>query len=60
VVKLAITQTKSGIGYPKDQKLTLKALGLKRMHQTVIHEDSASLRGMINKVRHLVTVEAKS
>ena len=60
MVKLAITQTKSGIGYPKDQKLTLKALGLKRMHQTVIHEDSASLRGMINKVRHLVTVEAKS
>jgi large subunit ribosomal protein L30 len=60
VGKIAITQTKSGIGYPEDQKLTLKALGLKRMHQTVVHEDSGSLRGMINKVRHLVTVEARS
>ena len=60
MAKLAITQTKSGIGYPEDQKRTLKALGLKRMHYTVVLEDSASLRGMINKVRHLVTVEAKS
>jgi large subunit ribosomal protein L30 len=60
VAKLAITQTKSGIGYPEDQKRTLKALGLKRLHQTVVHEDSSSLRGMITKVRHLVTVEARS
>jgi large subunit ribosomal protein L30 len=50
---------KSGIGYKEDQKRTLKALGLRRMHQTVVHNDSAAVRGMINKVRHLVTVEAK-
>jgi large subunit ribosomal protein L30 len=49
---------KSGIGYKEDQKRTLKALGLRRMNQCVEHEDSATIRGMINKVRHLVTVEA--
>jgi len=59
VVKLSITLTKSSIGYEKDQKQTLKALGLNRMHQSVIKNDSAAIRGMINKVRHLVTVEAQ-
>jgi large subunit ribosomal protein L30 len=60
MTKLNITLVKSGIGYGEDQKKTLKALGLRRMNQVVVHEDSASLRGMINKVRHLVKVEGKA
>jgi len=59
VVKLRITWVKSGIGYREDQKKTLKALGFRRLNQSVVHEDSASLRGMVNKVRHLVKVEAE-
>jgi large subunit ribosomal protein L30 len=59
VVKLRITWVKSGIGYGEDQKRTLKALGFRRLNQSVVHEDSASLRGMVNKVRHLVKVEAE-
>ena len=59
MAKLSITLVKSGIGYNKDQKNTLKALGLHRMNHSVIQDDSASIRGMINKVRHLVTVEVK-
>ncbi len=55
--KIRITQVKSGIGYAIDQKRTLKALGFKRMNQSVIHEDSNTIRGMIIKVRHLVHVE---
>ncbi len=55
--KLRITQIKSGIGYAVEQKKTLKALGLKRMNQSIIQEDSPSVRGMIVKVRHLVKVE---
>ncbi len=58
MAKLRITMVKSGIGYAEDQKKTLKALGLGRLNQSVIHEDSASLRGMVIKVRHLVKVEA--
>lgn len=48
---------KSSIGYSKDQKATLASLGLRRLHQSVEHEDSPVIRGMINKVRHLVYVE---
>ena len=55
--KLRITWVKSDIGYPKDQKMTLKALGLSRLNQTVEHEDTASMRGMINKVNHLIKSE---
>lgn len=55
--KLRITQVKSGIGYAIDQKKTLRALGLKRINQSVAKEDSPSVRGMIVKVRHLVKVE---
>ena len=54
---LKIRQTKSAIDSPKRQRRTLEALGIRRMHQTVEHEDSAPVRGMINKVRHLVDVE---
>lgn len=60
MANLRITWVKSGIGYAEDQKKTLKALGLGRLNQSVVHEDSASLRGMIIKVRHLVKVEAVS
>lgn len=55
---MSVKLVKSGIGYKEDQKRTLKALGLRRMNQTVVHNDSAAVRGMINKVRHLVSVEA--
>jgi large subunit ribosomal protein L30 len=60
MTKLRVTLVKSGIGYAEDQKKTLKALGLGRLNQSVVHEDSASLRGMVIKVRHLVKVEAVS
>jgi large subunit ribosomal protein L30 len=57
VTKLRITWIKSSIGYKEDQKRTLVALGFHRLNQSVIHDDSMSIRGMINKVRHLVKVE---
>ncbi|MEK7352963.1 MAG: 50S ribosomal protein L30 [Chloroflexota bacterium] len=60
MAKLNITQVKSGIGYSEDQKRTLKALGFRRLNQIVSHDDSASIRGMVNKVRHLVKVEEKA
>lgn len=60
MAKLYVTLVKSGIGYAEDQKRTLKALGLRRLNQSVIHEDSPSLRGMVSKVRHLVRVEEVS
>lgn len=56
MAKIAITWVKSGIKYKFDQKDTLESLGLKRMNQTVIQEDSQAIRGMIQKVRHLVSV----
>ncbi len=55
--KLRITYVKSAIGYSRDQGQTVRALGLRRLHQVVEHEDSPSLRGMLRKVRHLVRVE---
>ncbi len=58
--KLYITWVKSGIGYNEVQKKTLKALGFHRLNQSVTHNDSASIRGMINKVRHLIKVEETS
>ena len=57
MAKLNIKWVKSGIGYSQDQKRTLKALGFHRLNQSVIHNDSLSIRGMVNKVRHLVKVE---
>jgi large subunit ribosomal protein L30 len=57
VAKLRITWVKSGIGYAGTQKKTLKALGFSRLNQSVIRDDSSSLRGMLNKVRHLIKVE---
>ena len=60
MAKLHITWVKSGIGYAEVQKRTLKSLGLKRLNQTVTHDDRSSIRGMINKVKHLVKVEEES
>jgi large subunit ribosomal protein L30 len=57
--KLEITLTRSLIGRPQDQRETVKALGLKKMNQTVEHADNAAIRGMINKVSHLVSVNEK-
>lgn len=55
--RLRITWVKSGINRKQDQRRTIRALGLRRLGQTVEHEDTPSLRGMVTKVRHLVTVE---
>lgn len=60
MAKILVTWVKSGIGYKEDQKLTLKALGFRRLNSSVTHNDSAAIRGMINKVRHLVKVEEKT
>ena len=54
---LFVTLVRSPIGYTKDQKQTVLALGLRRMHQTIEHKDTPALRGMIRKVIHLVQVE---
>jgi large subunit ribosomal protein L30 len=54
---LRITQIKSKIGYPRDQRATLQSLGLRKIRQQVIRPDNPAVRGMIQKVRHLVTVE---
>jgi large subunit ribosomal protein L30 len=54
---LRVTQTGSPIGRPKDQRATLKGLGLDKMHRTRDLEDSEAVRGMIRKVAHLVRVE---
>lgn len=56
-MKLKITQTKSIIDRPKDQKLTIEALGLGRPNYSKIHNDTPQIRGMVNKVSHLVKVE---
>jgi large subunit ribosomal protein L30 len=53
---IKITQIKSRIGSPKDQKRTLDALGLKKMHGTVEHERTPAIEGMVRKVKHLVSV----
>lgn len=54
---LRITWVKSAIGYAKNQKDTIRALGLRKLNRTVEHEDQPSIRGMIHKVQHLVSVE---
>jgi large subunit ribosomal protein L30 len=55
--KLRITYRKSTIGYNKKQRATIHALGLRKLHQTVEHSDSPEIRGMINRVNHLIMVE---
>jgi large subunit ribosomal protein L30 len=55
--KLRITWVKSSIGYAKDQKVTVRTLGLRRLNHTVEQPDNPAIRGMIHKVRHLVRFE---
>lgn len=55
--KLRITLVKSPIGYSRRQKGTVRALGLRRMRQAVVQEDNPVIRGMVNKISHLVEVE---
>jgi large subunit ribosomal protein L30 len=55
--QLQITWVKSSIGYSGDQKATIRALGLRRLGQSVVQPDNQSIRGMLDKVKHLVEVE---
>ena len=55
--RLSITLVRSVIGNKADQRRTVESLGLRRLHQTVVHTDTPSIRGMVHKVRHLVSVE---
>lgn len=57
MAKLKITQRKSSIDRPKRQKATLEALGLRKINHSVVHEDGPQIKGMINRVSHLVEVE---
>ncbi len=57
MAKLRITLVKSGNGYSTDQVCTLKTLGLRKINQSVVREDSPTLRGQVLKVRHLVMVK---
>lgn len=54
---LRIKQVRSKIGHPQDQRETLRSLGLRHINDVVEHEDNPSIRGMVQKVRHLVVVE---
>ncbi len=58
--KIKITQVKSIIDRPKRQKDTMKALGLRKMNQSVVHEATPQIMGMVQKVNHLVAVEEAS
>ena len=55
--KLKITWKRSIIGYTRNQRRIVRSLGLHRLHETVIHEDTPTIRGMVNKIPHLVEVE---
>jgi large subunit ribosomal protein L30 len=55
--KLQITLKRSLIGRPETQRVTVKTLGLRKLHQTVLHQDNAAIRGMVNQVSHLVEVK---
>ena len=57
MAKIKVTQVKSNIKRPEDQKRTLAALRLHKIGQVVEHEDTATIKGMVNKIKHLVTVQ---
>ncbi|MEE2881649.1 MAG: 50S ribosomal protein L30 [Chloroflexota bacterium] len=57
MAQLKITWTKSYIGKPRNQRRVVESLGLKRLHHSVIHGDTPVIRGMVNKVQHLLNVE---
>jgi large subunit ribosomal protein L30 len=54
---LRVTWVRSAIGFKKDQRATVRALGLHRLHETVEHKDTPALRGMLNKIIHLLKIE---
>jgi len=58
--KLVVRQVRSASGHPSDQKRTVEALGIRRLHQPVEHNDTPQIRGMIFKIRHLVEVEERN
>lgn len=57
MAKIKVTKVRSEINRTQNQKRTLEALGLRKMGQTVEHEDTPNILGMVNKVKHLVSVE---
>lgn len=57
MTKLSVTLVKSAIGQKPKNRATLRSLGLRKMHQTVEHDDTPDIRGMLHKVQHLVEVE---
>lgn len=57
MAKLQITLKRSLIGRPEDQRVTVRTLGLRKLHQSVVHNDNPAIRGMVNKVIHLVEVK---
>ncbi|WP_435922601.1 50S ribosomal protein L30 [Paenibacillus sp. DYY-L-2] len=57
MAKLQITLKRSLIGRPENQRTTVKTLGLRKINQTVVHNDNPAIRGMVNQVSHLVSVQ---
>ncbi|MDY6028676.1 MAG: 50S ribosomal protein L30 [Acidaminococcaceae bacterium] len=57
MAQIKVTLTRSLIGYPQDQRATVRALGLRKINSSVVKEDTQTIRGMLHKVRHLVKVE---
>ena len=57
MARVAITWKRSAIGYARNQRRIIESLGLRRLHHTVEHDDTPSIMGMVQKVRHLVVVE---
>ncbi|MCU1671493.1 MAG: ribosomal protein [Blastococcus sp.] len=57
MAQIKVTQIKSGIGTKPNQRETLRSLGLKRIHDSIVHEDRPEIRGMVATVPHLVTVD---
>ncbi len=57
MAKIKVTWERSGINQKEDQKRTIRALGLRKLGQTVEHDDNRTIRGMVLKVRHLVSVQ---
>tara|TARA_Y100001001_G_scaffold147459_1_gene155646 strand:- start:100 stop:282 length:183 start_codon:yes stop_codon:yes gene_type:complete len=57
MAKISVTWKKSTIGYSQRQRRIIESLGLRKLNHTVVHESSPSIRGMLNKVGHLVEVK---
>ncbi|MBM3933665.1 MAG: 50S ribosomal protein L30 [SAR202 cluster bacterium] len=57
MAKIAVTYVKSATGYDAGQRRTVESLGLRKLHQTVEHEDTPAIRGAISKVAHLVNIK---